>query len=1563
MATTGMYAGWSPAPSLEEHLPIEKVEAIGILPPEDICSFIGNISRSLGNPLQVEQMYATETGLRWILQVMSHSLLLPMQYKSTIFESLTIYRHWLSTLSGERIAEIDRLSLPVPVLTRPEKFAKIALCHLPNLFILKEYPSENSEMEIFDHMKLCQLALRSIHCVGTGTGGDVLSQSAWTTLLTSLIEIGDKFLPLPSKYKDLASNICAEFIRILFDLWVRSCAHHFPSPPLWSRLKQSCMNWRHRTPVITQWDKMVNALTKGIVLEIYTQNQETVQDSPTGRPISGIEWRETEFRSADFYLEKEPLYQCWYRFLHTIGNVVELSYPDVILRQFDNEATELAEEHKPDLTNLPTIFWIALHSIDQQVDLFLSSTSPKEQVLFQKDSTAGQPVISITPAANRPKALRGAASLPSSTKNIKASSLSSQSTQNINATPTPRFLSPTLLSQTLSTAQLQAKASITCMLPVTMRTSANTLLHIFGAWLFEACVWKYNDCLAVFTSASTHVDVRITPSQIAMKVFESQSQCSKRFEAGRAEAFSALCKIFCRQPCKTTIRPEYLSRFYASMIRGLSFQPYICTGEVVSKILEEGSDLFRIDLQVSSILLPHFLGMLETILPLEKPPFACKLTPKIIATLRGRAINILSSIICFPLHFQHLQITDLSRFVTQGKRYQNEIDPQTHMTYLSLRDRITKLVFDAILKENDAINICTLLSILQVVLNDSSSYDNSLARKRNSNLKEDFQDDQSTYRITFSTKQTYNVFVESCHFAEKILQEWNFRIGNLDVVLAAFELLKCVARIRIEDIDTRTRSEVLICIHEFILPPPSEDGFEKPQYKHQTRDRHTQLVAAFNTAQQWLLAYPALLKEDVCLRKMMEIIEIGLSGFPSRQSNVDESKTIFKEDKVRGYPSTRVLEAAEALLTTAVELVNSFPSPSGPETSCSLLDEASILECLTPEMKKISKFRYYVLNNSIIIGLLSGPLAKQEEDTAQISTALPTVTMLLRCVTGKHVWTFQMRHFPRGKTVDPTLLKSAERPPLGEQPQIKLPVDTTPWPDFDTPEESVAAEHSIPTVHDILEGGSLREENKEFLEFVDRQREMERELEALALERKIHQLYPNPNLISEPEQPKTDFQAERLLLNSLGLLQAGHLAELDSSKEGFKRALQVLDNMPVRNSNTVFLLYVQSGRTSLMEVVDYKPQAMRNNQHYYSFLQSLGWPRDPTTHVGFRGKVPQDKSFITPKLSPERHFLYYTDQMTEIAFVFPEPLETLGSSGSLMSSDSYESLNISDIPSSYPQSSRTPPENISINTDLGSLPHSDRDSGKVKTPRRDTYSIDKEDSTSNNSSITTPNYEIPKLNLPMQRQPTPNLTQEMMTSGGEASIYPSLSGHFKVTGVASESELIAVKSTSRKRQKQHCGTIVVWLECFEDHVNFPLQQIIELFVLDTYLTPGGKRRLNTSQNSYDRLTNTPPVIFIYRLQNGLFRIHRPGPLFPTSPATTSFNPMPAGPLLNGFTCGPRDLARLVRETTLNICWEHRLSGDEYSPPEFLRRRRIEDIVQIYKLLHDTQSKLITRLFM
>ena len=121
---------------------------------------------------------------------------------------------------------------------------------------------------------------------------------------------------------------------------------------------------------------------------------------------------------------------------------------------------------------------------------------------------------------------------------------------------------------------------------------------------------------------------------------------------------------------------------------------------------------------------------------------------------------------------------------------------------------------------------------------------------------------------------------------------------------------------------------------------------------------------------------------------------------------------------------------------------------------------------------------------------------------------------------------------------------------LGEQLQTELPAEITPWPELDPTEGQVAADNSIPTVLDILEEDGIRDQNKEFLDFIFAQRGAERELEELILEKREQQLYPDPDLIAEPELPKTKFQAERLLLNSLGLLQTGHLAEMDSNREG-----------------------------------------------------------------------------------------------------------------------------------------------------------------------------------------------------------------------------------------------------------------------------------------------------------------------------------------------------------------------------------------------------------------------------
>jgi len=48
------------------------------------------------------------------------------------------------------------------------------------------------------------------------------------------------------------------------------------------------------------------------------------------------------------------------------------------------------------------------------------------------------------------------------------------------------------------------------------------------------------------------------------------------YEAGRAEAFGALCVLFSSQPCGEPFLPVYLARFYHALAIGLQYDEEVC---------------------------------------------------------------------------------------------------------------------------------------------------------------------------------------------------------------------------------------------------------------------------------------------------------------------------------------------------------------------------------------------------------------------------------------------------------------------------------------------------------------------------------------------------------------------------------------------------------------------------------------------------------------------------------------------------------------------------------------------------------------------------------------------------------------------------------------------------------------------------------------------------------------------------------------------------------------------------------------------------------------------------
>lgn len=108
----------------------------------------------------------------------------------------------------------------------------------------------------------------------------------------------------------------------------------------------------------------------------------------------------------------------------------------------------------------------------------------------------------------------------------------------------------------------------------------NTILHLFGSWLFEAVSRSGSDCVE-----------------------------------GRAQAFGILCRIFARPQVRTPFLATYLHQFYSTVIDGLR-------GDLMSLvfIVVNCEDIFALGLPGVRILIAPFVMALRRIIPeLEKP--------------------------------------------------------------------------------------------------------------------------------------------------------------------------------------------------------------------------------------------------------------------------------------------------------------------------------------------------------------------------------------------------------------------------------------------------------------------------------------------------------------------------------------------------------------------------------------------------------------------------------------------------------------------------------------------------------------------------------------------------------------------------------------------------------------------------------------------------------------------------------------------------------------------------------------------------------------------------------
>lgn len=149
-----------------------------------------------------------------------------------------------------------------------------------------------------------------------------------------------------------------------------------------------------------------------------------------------------------------------------------------------------------------------------------------------------------------------------------------------------------------------------------MIPDGNTILHMFGPWLFQACTMKRHEA---------------------------------GYQSGRAEAFGILCRIFCLPQRREKFSRKYITQFYFALTEGLR------TDSCLPVILMNASTLFATDLEGIRMMVPDFVAGIKMILPKLAPGFKTDLP---LDDLRLAAIKVASTIMCLPNHFEKVSLRE-----------------------------------------------------------------------------------------------------------------------------------------------------------------------------------------------------------------------------------------------------------------------------------------------------------------------------------------------------------------------------------------------------------------------------------------------------------------------------------------------------------------------------------------------------------------------------------------------------------------------------------------------------------------------------------------------------------------------------------------------------------------------------------------------------------------------------------------------------------------------------------------------------------------------------------------
>lgn len=260
-------------------------------------------------------------------------------------------------------------------------------------------------------------------------------------------------------------------------------------------------------------------------------------------------------------------------------------------------------------------------------------------------------------------------------------------------------------------------------------------------------------------------------------------------------------------------------------------------------------------------------------------------------------------------------------------------------------------------------------------------------------------------------------------------------------------------------------------------------------------------------------------------------------------------------------------------------------------------------------------------------------------------------------------------------------------------------------------------------------------------------------------------------------------------------------------------------------------------------------------------MHGLGWVVNPRTHPGFAGKLRPYKTEDSGRpvgLSaqiPSRPFPYYTDAITELAFIMPTLRPSAGDSAaslrSVESSDSSQDVSTGGMQLLTPAAVGPGLLQTQVSQPVP-LHHHHHHHQPGPTELLS--------ATTKHESTTYMNIEA----FPAKDSVGSGVSESSVIAEGFAT-YPGLSRAKKT----SRAEAPAGSDTPRRRwavPPQDCAAMVVWLEKLDDCCGFPTEVLSKMLHATSFSGFGGSHKVT------HHAKKCLPVIFIHRMSSGLYQI-------------------------------------------------------------------------------------------